>query len=106
MQKDGKTYGEHLAAVAARSAEYKRRLDGPELPEAGGYLWEWFLELHRCRRYLALPSGALIPEPIPYAEVAAWEALTRRALVPYEVSILMTLDRTWLAGPLKEAELD
>lgn len=106
MQKDGKTYGEHLAALAARSAIYKRRLDGPDLPEAVGYLWEYFRELHERRRYLALPSGTLIPEPIPYTEVAAWGRLTGRALAAYEVEILMTLDRTWLTGPLKEDELD
>lgn len=106
MQKDGKTYGEHLAAVAARSADYKRRLDGPEMPDAVGYLWEYFLALHERRRHLVLPSGTLISEPIPYTEVAAWATLTGRALASYEVEILMTLDRTWLSGPLKEGELD
>jgi hypothetical protein len=62
-------------------------LAGPEIPEPVAYLWEWFAELNAARRW-----SQVGPEPIGYAELAAWAALTDRHPLPHEVEALMTLD--------------
>ncbi len=105
VQEDGKTYREHLAAAARRSKEHKRRLDGPALPAAGMYLWEWFLELDE-RRDFVFVDRVKKPKMIPFSEIGWWAHLTGRSLTSFEVSALLKMDRTWLEGPLTEGKLD
>lgn len=67
-------------------------MDGPPIPEAAGYLWAWWRDLHGRRRY-----GASGPEPVAWADVEAWSRLTCRRLVPWEIDILTHLDDLWLS---------
>jgi hypothetical protein len=89
--KDGKfTVREHIAAAVARGKMSPEELDGPEIPDAGWYLWEWYGELAACRTHSGV-SGA--PEPITYRDIAAWAELMHRHLTPEEVEALLAIDR-------------
>lgn len=73
-----------------RAAEAE--LKGPELPEAAAHVWGWFIELCASRQH-----GAYAVQSLTYAEIEAWSRLTGRALRPFEVAWLRTLDALWLA---------
>jgi hypothetical protein len=60
-------------------------------PVAVGHVWEWFLELVPRRT-----SNGMGPNPITFADIQAWAALTERAPTPQEVRWLMRLDDTML----------
>jgi hypothetical protein len=69
-------------------AEAIQALEGPEFPDALGYLWEWFLELDACR--IIGMSG---PQPITYMDVLSWSWLTERDIEPHEARAVLELDR-------------
>lgn len=77
------------ARTPERRAEIEAQLRGPEPPEGVEYLIEWFHELGPC-----LSSG-FGPVPLTYAEIAAWSALRRIALAPWEVQAIRALSETF-----------
>ena len=71
----------------------ERHLAGGPLrvPEAGRLVWGWFVALSGARGY-----GFAGPNPIGFAEIAAYAALTRQPMRPDHVELLRALDATWL----------
>lgn len=69
------------------------QLRGPELPDCLAHVWQWFGDLSAARG-----GNGWGPNPIGYADVAAWAALTRRDPTAAEVDLLMALDRRYLAA--------
>lgn len=58
------------------------------VPDAGRYIWDWYLELTaRLRR---VRDGAC--EPIPPSEFMAWKAATGEIVYPSEYAILCAMD--------------
>jgi len=102
-RKDGSTLREHLERVAQMGGPHGARvaaqLAGPEFPEACAHVWTWFCALHGARSFG--PNG---PNPIGYAEIAAWARLTRRAPQAWEVDLLRELDGVWLTAKDDDAE--
>lgn len=102
-QKDGRSLEKHLKAAAKFSQEAAAELAGPALPEPLAYIWSWFCELRAACPSLSssmvTPGGVATSTafvPISYGELESWERLTRRALEPWEVSLLRDLDMAWL----------
>lgn len=68
-------------------------LDGPSCPDELAYLWDWYCELAAARG-----SNGWGLNPICYAEIAAWAALTGRDPSPFEVGCIARLDRAELSA--------
>lgn len=64
------------------------RLRVPEIPAALAHLWDWFCELSAARS-----GNASGPNPIAYAEIAAWAGLTGRLVAPRDVRAIALLDQ-------------
>ena len=60
----------------------------PPIPAALDYLWGWFCELSAARS-----SSANGPNPISFSEMAAWAALTGKALLPRDVRAIAQIDQ-------------
>lgn len=90
---DGTPRRAHLESAArSGNAVAQAELDAlPAVPEAGDYLWEWFLELH-----LARASSGFGANPIGYADISAWSELTRRQLRPWEVLAIRAIDAVFM----------
>jgi hypothetical protein len=67
-------------------------LAGPPCPSALRYLVGYFNELHAARG-----SGGFGPNPIGYVDIDAYARLTRRRLSPFEVAIVVRIDRAFLS---------
>jgi hypothetical protein len=67
-------------------------LDGPPVPASCRHIWGWFRELAAARG-----SNGFGPNPISYADIAAWSRLTRTIVRPIEVSVLLHLDHVFFA---------
>lgn len=87
--KDGLTEGHHLQLLADKGHKVAiEALEGPEFPDALGYLWDWFLELDYARSTTAMEGAG----PVTYEQVDAWCRLTDRHPEPFEVRALFVLD--------------
>jgi hypothetical protein len=79
---------EHQAA-AARNPLYRGSASAvPECPDIFADLWIGFIELDRGRR-----RGGFGPEPLAYADIEAWAALTQRKLSPQDIALIVDIDR-------------
>lgn len=93
---NGVTEREHLQALSERRGQTHPDLIGPPLPPAGAYLWRYFIELDAARG-----GTGFGPSPIGYQDILAWARLTGRRPLPWEVGVLMALDRACLAALAK-----
>lgn len=82
---DGRTVREKLEFIG-------RAEDGPALPWAAAHVWEWFSELNTARHGTGFGVN-----PISWAELSAWSALTGRTLRPWEVRALRAVDGAYMA---------
>ena len=85
-----------MESVERQTGQRPAALNGPAIPEAGAYLWVWFLELH-CSR-----GGGFGPSALTYSEILAWAALTGSDPVPWEIQIIKALDGAWLTSREKD----
>jgi len=67
-----------------------------EIPHQALHVWHWFWELSTRRH-----SG---PEPISYADIGQWLALTGQPVEPTEISMLVAMDDAYLGAMRKEQE--
>ncbi|REF67402.1 phage tail assembly chaperone [Paracoccus versutus] len=74
-------------------AALRARLAGKRViaPEAGWPLLDAFQALSVARSY-----GSAGPNPISWAELAAWSQVMRRPIEPAHAEIIMDLDQVWL----------
>jgi hypothetical protein len=70
-----------------------------EIPEAGFYLWEWFIEINSSVSRIDFNGNYC---NIPPSEFLAWSQLTRNNLFPEEYDILRSMDDVFC----KELNLD
>jgi len=91
---DGSTERAHCEASArgkGKGAEESRaRLVPPPLPEPLAYVFTWWTELHASRGHDM--HGVA---PITYRDIEAWARLTQTDVTPFEVGLLLRLDRTF-----------
>lgn len=92
MQKDGSTRRQHLLAVEARGID-TGELVPPPVPSDCRPLLQTFWELRR-----AAGSNAFGKNPITYSELAAWQSLYGVQLQPFEVDLLLHMDRAAIAA--------
>jgi hypothetical protein len=94
--KDGQgrpiTLRDELAAVPQErlGPEARALLDGPEMPTAASYLWDWYSALHRARR-----AGFAGPEAIGFDQMCDWQRLHGITLHPWEIECIEALDMKW-----------
>jgi len=90
---------EHLASAARQRGKVPKVAPTPALPAAAAHVWDWFAELAGQRT-----MGPMAPNPLTWGDVAAWAALTRRTVRPWEARLVMALDRCWVqsVAPPKE----
>lgn len=74
---------EHVAKQLKRKPRQLELLTAIDLPETTGYVWWWYQELFN--------GGKLT-----WQEIDAWSRLTRRTLLPWEVSTIRSIDTTYL----------
>ncbi|MFJ1308596.1 hypothetical protein [Agrobacterium sp. P15N1-A] len=84
-------------------AELKRQLTasgadrGPHIPAGGELLWKWFMALHKTRQ-----AGMAGPQPITYAEIAAYSRIYSLPIEPRHVAILIAMDQAYLETVYKK----
>lgn len=87
-QADGVAYRKHLQVAAKRGLESAiKKLEGPDVPYALLYLWEYFAELDMARG-----EGFNGAAPLTYATIDAWSRLLDHKVQPHEVQALLSLD--------------
>lgn len=90
---DGTSKRAHLESAAqSGNAVAQAELDQlPRLPEAGDYLWDWFMQLHRARG-----SSGFAPNTISWTEIDAWARRRRLELDRWEADALRELDAAYM----------
>lgn len=90
---DGSTLRQHYEVGAAQGlATAIVALAGDEeLPAQCEHVWVWFGELAAARG-----SNGWGPNPITWADLAAWQRLTGARPTPREVEWILRLDHAWL----------
>lgn len=83
-------------------AELKRQLEGKgvamvAIPAGGELLWKWFMALHKTRQ-----AGMNGPQPITYAEIAAYSRIYSLPIEPRHVAILIAMDQAYLETVYKK----
>lgn len=87
----------HVEQYAAQTgkpvAEVMRRfgLTEPKIPEGFEDVWAWFWELHEARG-----STGFGPQPLTFADMAGWAAMSGIALSPWLGKVFRRMDRAWL----------
>jgi hypothetical protein len=59
----------------------------PPQPRQLYYLYEWFNEISRGRQQVAA---------LAWTEIDAWCRISHTELEPWEIDVILTLDRVWL----------
>ncbi len=77
----------HLQGLVARGKLPQSALDGPDWPDALGYLLDWATELGNTRQ-----PGMHVMGGFTYVEIEAWARLTARAPSLLEMEALMLID--------------
>lgn len=90
-QPDGATLAEHFAAFERHTGKKHPESIGPTCPPEVLYILEWFWEM--CAGRPVTMGGYL---PLPSMEIAAWCALNRVSLHPWELKALRQLDNAFL----------
>lgn len=86
-RKDGSRLIDHCEAVAAQKGDWPEEFPLPEVPDYLAEVWEWFWELRE-----STGGGFGGPEPIAFAEMAAWNSLLIRNVKPIEVRLIRIMD--------------
>lgn len=60
------------------------------MPLAVAHVWPWFIELDAGR------SSGMAPNPISYSEIYAWDKLTNRNIMEFEVRCIKAFDNVKL----------
>jgi hypothetical protein len=68
-----------------------------DMPDCLYYLWLWFIELSNGRGYSEM--GA---QPLNYSEIKAWADLTHSDPTAWEISVIKSIDRTFLTEGMKK----
>lgn len=63
------------------------------------HVWHWFLELNAGRQL-----GGFGPSRISYVDIAAWADLTRKEVLPSEVTAILLIDQEWLVARQDETK--
>jgi hypothetical protein len=87
-----------LELVWDATGQKPKELDECEIPDEAMHIWEWFHEVHSART-----SNGFGPNPIGYAEIAAWSKLSGIRPNMHEVKMLRELDRVYLEVDAKNA---
>ena len=95
------TQDENGVALRDRLAPDDERLNAPELPEAGEFVWQWFWEIDAARS-----NNGYTFQPLSFREIEAWARLTGITLIPDEVRILRAMDRARLDAGMRPAVTD
>ncbi|MBP2611420.1 hypothetical protein [Agrobacterium pusense] len=82
--------------------ELKRQLQAngaciTQAPAGGELLWKWFMALHKTRQ-----AGMAGPQPITYAEIAAYSRIYSIPIEPRHVAILIAMDQAYLETVYKK----
>ncbi len=92
-EKDGATEGEHKSSAARQMAALgwdksaaEVMPDPPPFPFEVGYLWAWF-----CQYAKGLPVNGMAPASATWEGVAAWAALMRIDMEPWEANVMIDL---------------
>lgn len=87
MGEDGKTR-RVMQSRREYYPDYQREAPPLDIPYAGQYLWNWYMDAsRRLRRVL---EG--VCSPIPPSEWLAWQRLTGDVVYPWEYGILAAMD--------------
>jgi hypothetical protein len=87
---DGSTERDHLEG-ARRAGELVPELDVPDIPAGCQQIWIVFLQLNACRGSTGMGPAAIGP-----CDLLAWQQLQRVEFTPWEIDMLMALDRVAL----------
>lgn len=68
-------------------------------PDLVSHIWEWFIELHRCRT-----SNGFGVNPITYIDIDAWSRLTRRKPTALEIRAITQIDAAFLTVQAKQSQ--
>lgn len=97
--RQGVTLREHFEQAERQGATVPE-LHQPGPPDELRYLWNWFCELDETRKFDAWAGRALVTD---FQELRAWRDLLQYDLSPWEVRVLVGLDRLRVAAFNKAA---
>lgn len=86
VQDDKKPWRVHLKRLVEMGRRPVEELEGPEVPDAVEYLWDWLLELDGMRHI-----GMNGPEPFTPEMVEAWARMSGNEVTPAEFRALVQL---------------
>jgi hypothetical protein len=89
-KKSDTTIRESYEQVASQTGVRPPELDPPPLPQEALFLWGYFIELHSTR------GGGMGPAAISYAEIEAWQRLTRRYLPSWQITAIKRMDQAFM----------
>lgn len=90
---DGAPKRQHLERVESRTGRRPPELDTPPIPAWAEHIVDWWAELNAARG-----GNGMGPNPIGWADLAAWASLTATTPSPFEVRAILALDQAWLAA--------
>ena len=70
----------------------------PVLDSRIAHIWQWFVDLDASRA-----SGGFGPSPITYSDIAAYQAVTREVIEPWEARAIRSIDDAILSASAKKA---
>jgi hypothetical protein len=91
-------HAEHYFALARWESKKKGAKPAsktPVFPEAGRYLWNWFLDLSRRERAYAGMAGC--PMPLRSQDITAWAEASGIRMTPVEIGTIRALDDIWMS---------
>lgn len=95
---DGASKRQHLESVARQTGKLPAELDTPPIPAWAEHIVGWWAELNAARG-----GNGMGPNPISWADIAAWSRLTATEPSPFEVRTILALDQAWLAEQAKSS---
>ena len=99
---DEATVREHLLSVYRQTGVLPEQLQPVDCPDEIGYLWEYFLSMHKRRT-----SNGYGANTIASAEMHSWAWLRGVTLLPFELDALDSVEAAYmcsLSKPQGEAE--
>ena len=87
----GQTLRAHLLSVYRQTKKLPEKLaKAPRLPDAVKHVWEWFKDLSDARS-----SNGFGSNPIGYSGIKDWSEMTGEKPTPWEVKLLIKLDKVF-----------
>ena len=96
VDENGISLKKHLEQIYKSTKVKPEQLEAPAFPESVRHVWQWFTELHEAR-----PRTGMGVSPLLFSEIQAWSAMTGSVPTPWELGVIKSIDRAYMAANVK-----